>query len=76
MAKMILLKVNGDDRVFVVNIDALTVEAFDAAELGLARDADVVVAGEPRSASASHALYGSDTRSDAASHALYGSDTR
>ena len=85
MAKMILLKVTGDDRVFMVNLDSLTVEAVEGADLGTTEagsaGVDFAMTGGSRSDAASHAFYGVDravaagTRSDAASHAFYGIDS-
>ena len=65
MAKTIVLKVTGDDRVFMVDLDALSVEvvagATIPAEAARTKGVDFVVAAEPRSAAASHPLFSVDT---------------
>ncbi len=83
MAKMIVLKVTGDDRVFMVNLDSLTVEAVEGADLvdTGAKSIEFAASSDVRSPSASHALYGvetavaADVRSPSASHALFGVET-
>jgi hypothetical protein len=67
MAKMILLKVTGDDRVFMVNLDALTVEAVEGVDLDVAgagtAGMDLAMTADARSDAASHIFYGVDRKS-------------